>query len=90
MSVSLAAGCSRLVVAGVPLSGQKVPHSSDAGEHPEVFGIDRRRDGLPHYDFAVCAAQKGLVPTTSGFATSAVTIRSTLDGAYPGGGVGPG
>ena len=37
----------------------------------QVFGLDRSDDGLPTYDFAVCAARPGLVPTTSGFAVEA-------------------
>lgn len=34
----------------------------------QVFGLDRRDDGLPTYDFAVCAPRPGPVATTSGFA----------------------
>ena len=33
----------------------------------QVFGLDRSDDGLPGYDFAVCGARPGRVPTTSGF-----------------------
>ena len=33
----------------------------------EVFGIDRSADGLPVYDFAVCAVQPGMVRTDAGF-----------------------
>ncbi|NWF24729.1 helix-turn-helix domain-containing protein [Streptomyces sp. PKU-EA00015] len=33
----------------------------------QVFGLDRSDDGLPVYDFAVCAPRPGLVATTSGF-----------------------
>jgi transcriptional regulator GlxA family with amidase domain len=33
----------------------------------QVFGLDRSADGLPCYDFAVCSATPGMVPTTSGF-----------------------
>jgi transcriptional regulator GlxA family with amidase domain len=33
----------------------------------EVFGVDRTADGLPGFDFAVCSAQPGPVPTTAGF-----------------------
>jgi AraC family transcriptional regulator, transcriptional activator FtrA len=33
----------------------------------EVFGLDRGREGLPTYDFAVCAVQRRSIPTTSGF-----------------------
>ena len=33
----------------------------------EVFGTDRSADGLPRYDFAVCAAEPGPVRTSSGF-----------------------
>jgi transcriptional regulator GlxA family with amidase domain len=34
----------------------------------QVFGLDRSDDGLPVYDFAVCATSPGQVRTTSGFA----------------------
>jgi transcriptional regulator GlxA family with amidase domain len=34
----------------------------------QVFGLDRSDDGLPVYDFAVCAPTPGKVMTTSGFA----------------------
>jgi transcriptional regulator GlxA family with amidase domain len=33
----------------------------------QVYGLDRSDDGLPCYDFAVCAPRPGLVPTTSGY-----------------------
>ncbi|MFF5232608.1 helix-turn-helix domain-containing protein [Dactylosporangium sp. NPDC000521] len=33
----------------------------------QVFGLDRSEDGLPRFDFAVCSATPGLLPTTSGF-----------------------
>jgi len=33
----------------------------------QVFGLDRSDDGLPVFDFAVCGAVPGPVPTTSGF-----------------------
>ncbi len=33
----------------------------------EVFGLDRSDDGLPVYDFAVCAAEPGPIRTSSGF-----------------------
>ncbi len=33
----------------------------------EVFGTDRSADGLPRYDFAVCAAEPGPLRTSSGF-----------------------
>jgi len=33
----------------------------------EVFGMDRSADGLPAYDFAVCAAEPGPIRTRSGF-----------------------
>jgi transcriptional regulator GlxA family with amidase domain len=33
----------------------------------EVFGLDRTGDGLPGYDFAVCAAEPAPLRTTSGF-----------------------
>ncbi|MDG6106193.1 helix-turn-helix domain-containing protein [Dactylosporangium aurantiacum] len=34
----------------------------------QVFGLDRTDDGLPAFDFAVCAERPGPVPTSSGFA----------------------
>jgi transcriptional regulator GlxA family with amidase domain len=34
----------------------------------EVFGVDRTADGLPGYEFAVCAEAPGAIPTTSGYA----------------------
>jgi transcriptional regulator GlxA family with amidase domain len=34
----------------------------------QAFGLDRSDDGLPTYDFAVCGARPGPVPSTSGFA----------------------
>ncbi len=34
----------------------------------EVFGLDRTKDGLPGYDFAVCAAERGPIRTNAGFA----------------------
>ncbi|HVF19918.1 MAG TPA: helix-turn-helix domain-containing protein [Mycobacteriales bacterium] len=34
----------------------------------EVFGLDRSMDGLPKYDFAVCAAERGRIRTNAGFA----------------------
>jgi AraC family transcriptional activator FtrA len=37
----------------------------------QAFGLDRSDDGLPTYDFAVCAARPGPVPSTSGFAVEA-------------------
>jgi transcriptional regulator GlxA family with amidase domain len=37
----------------------------------QVFGLDRSAEGLPIYDFAVCAPRPGAVPTTSGFAVHA-------------------
>jgi transcriptional regulator GlxA family with amidase domain len=33
----------------------------------EVFGLDRTKDGLPGYEFAVCAAEPPPLRTTSGF-----------------------
>jgi transcriptional regulator GlxA family with amidase domain len=33
----------------------------------QVFGLDRTDEGLPAYDFGVCAVTPGEVPTTSGF-----------------------
>ena len=40
----------------------------ELGVLAEVFGLDRRGDGLPGFNFEVCAVRPGLVPTTSGFA----------------------
>lgn len=40
----------------------------ELGVVSEVFGLDRSGDGLPGYNFAVCAVRPGLVPTTSGYA----------------------
>lgn len=40
----------------------------ELGVVSEVFGLDRSRDGLPGFDFAVCGTQPGLVATTSGYA----------------------
>jgi len=37
----------------------------------EAFGLDRSANGLPAYDFAVCAERRAPVPTTSGFAVTA-------------------
>jgi transcriptional regulator GlxA family with amidase domain len=37
----------------------------------EAFGIDRRENGVPLLDFAVCAAHPGGVPTTMGFTVHA-------------------
>ncbi|MFB9471117.1 helix-turn-helix domain-containing protein [Nonomuraea salmonea] len=42
----------------------------------QVFGLDRADDGLPVHDFALCAAEPGMVPTTSGFA---VRVEHGLD-----------
>lgn len=39
----------------------------------QVFGLDRSDDGLPVYDFAVCAPRPGLVATTSGFPSMSST-----------------
>ncbi len=39
----------------------------ELGVVSEVFGYDRSDDGLPRYDFALCAVRPGLVPTTTGF-----------------------
>ncbi len=33
----------------------------------QVFGLDRSDEGLPRFDFALCASTPGPVPTTSGF-----------------------
>lgn len=37
----------------------------------QVFGLDRSDDGLPVYDFAICAERPGPVATTSGFSITA-------------------
>ena len=47
----------------------------------QLFGLDRSDDGLPTYDFAVCAAQPGPVPTTSGFAVVATHGLDRVRGA---------
>jgi transcriptional regulator GlxA family with amidase domain len=39
----------------------------ELGVVSEVFGYDRSADGLPRYDFAVCAVRPGLLGTTSGY-----------------------
>ncbi|MEV4318819.1 helix-turn-helix domain-containing protein [Actinocrispum sp. NPDC049592] len=44
----------------------------------QVFGLDRSDDGLPVYDFAVCAPTPGKVQTTSGFA---LDVTADLDRA---------
>jgi transcriptional regulator GlxA family with amidase domain len=48
----------------------------ELGVISEVFGLDRRGDGLPGYAFSVCAVRPGLVPTTSGYS---VHIEHGLD-----------
>lgn len=40
----------------------------ELGVIAEVFGLDRSADGLPHYEFSVCAERPGLLATSSGFA----------------------
>lgn len=40
----------------------------ELGVIAEVFGLDRSGDGLPRYDFAVCAQRPGRLLTSSGFA----------------------
>jgi transcriptional regulator GlxA family with amidase domain len=40
----------------------------ELGVVAEVFGLDRSGDGLPRYDFSVCAQHPGLMQTSSGFA----------------------
>ncbi|MGJ7439922.1 helix-turn-helix domain-containing protein [Aquipuribacter sp. MA13-6] len=42
----------------------------ELGVVSEVFGLDRSGDGLPGYDFDVCAATPGVLATTSGFAVT--------------------
>jgi transcriptional regulator GlxA family with amidase domain len=55
----------------VALAGERVA-AFELGIVCQVFGLDRSDDGLPVYDFAVCGARPGEVPTTSGF-----TVRVT-------------
>ncbi|MCU1616420.1 MAG: AraC family transcriptional regulator [Frankiales bacterium] len=43
----------------------------ELGVLSEVFGLDRSRDGLPRYDFAVCALRPGRLATSSGYAIHA-------------------
>ena len=42
-------------------------HPFELGVVCEVFGMDRSEDGLPVYDFAVCAPVPGMVATHAGF-----------------------
>lgn len=46
--------------------GRGVP-AFELGVVSEVFGLDRSADGLPSFDFAVCAADPPPLRTTSGF-----------------------
>ncbi len=48
----------------------------ELGVVAEVFGLDRSSDGLPSYDFSVCAQHPGLLLTSSGFA---VQVEHGLD-----------
>lgn len=41
-------------------------HPFELGVACEVFGIDRSDDGLPRFDFAVCAAGRRPVPGPGG------------------------
>ena len=50
----------------VAVVGQS-PSPFELGVVAEVFGYDRSADGLPTYDFAVCAAEPGPVMTGAGF-----------------------
>jgi transcriptional regulator GlxA family with amidase domain len=50
----------------VAVVGERVA-AFELGIVSQVFGLDRSDDGLPTYDFAVCGASPGEVPTTSGF-----------------------
>jgi transcriptional regulator GlxA family with amidase domain len=59
----------------VALVGERVA-AFELGIVCQVFGLDRSDDGLPAYDFAVCGARPGEVPTTSGFA---VRVTDGLD-----------
>lgn len=47
----------------------------------EVFGIDRSADGLPGFDFAVCAAEPPPLRTTSGFSIDTVHGLDRLESA---------
>ena len=47
----------------------------------EVFGFDRTADGLPGYDFAVCAAEPGRLRTSSGFSVDTPFGLERLAGA---------
>ncbi|MBB2943639.1 transcriptional regulator GlxA family with amidase domain [Actinoplanes lutulentus] len=46
-------------------------HAFELGVFCEFFGIDRRDDGLPGYDFALVSATGASVPTRHGFAVEA-------------------
>ena len=50
----------------VALVGERVA-PFELGIVCQVFGLDRSDEGLPAYDFGVCAVAPGEVPTTSGF-----------------------
>src|SRR3954469_18142564 len=54
----------------------------ELGVVSEVFGLDRTDDGLPGYDFALCAVRPGLIPTTSAYedhSTRALERRALAD-----------
>jgi transcriptional regulator GlxA family with amidase domain len=46
-------------------------HPFELGVVCEVFGLDRSEDGLPCFDFAVCAARPQPVPTVGGLTVQA-------------------
>jgi len=57
----------------VAVVGERVA-AFELGIVSQVFGLDRSDDGLPVYDFAVCGAEPGEVPTTSGFPVRVVGL----------------
>lgn len=44
----------------------------------EAFGLDRSDDGIPNFDFRICAAEPGLVPSNLGFS---ITVDRDLSAA---------
>ena len=56
-------------------------HPFEFGVLCEVFGIDRREDGLPPYDFAVAAAEPGPIRSNNGFTLQAEHGLERLRGA---------
>src|SRR6476469_5617024 len=50
----------------------------------EVFGIDRTDQGVPKFDFAICAEHPGVpMPTRTGFPTAADTALARSAAAAP-------